>query len=105
MRLKTKINNIHRDKLKRKEYIRNEIKKIILKSIIQNLNISPIKRSLALKKLSYFKKISSISKQNNNICLKTGRNKGVLRITTLSRHYIKQLSLVGNLQNIKIKSW
>lgn len=105
MKIKTKISNIKRDKLKRKEYIKKEIKKIILKSITQNLNLKPFKRSLAFKKLSSLKRITSISNQNNNICLKTGRNKGVLRLTNFSRHYIKQLSQTGSLQNIKIKSW
>lgn len=105
MRVKNKIININKDKIKRKEYLKKEIKKIVLMSIIQNLNIKPIKRALAWRKISQFKREAFISKQNNNICLKTGRNKGVLRLTNLSRHYMKQLSLVGGLQNIKIKSW
>lgn len=103
--MKNKILNINKDKLKRKEYLKKEIKKIILLSLIQNLNLKPIKRALALKKLSNLKRNASISRQNNNICLKTGRTKGVLRLTNLSRHYMKQLSLSGSLQNIKIKSW
>jgi len=105
MRIKNKILNINKDKIKRKEYIKKEIKKLVLKSIIQNLNLKPIQRALALRRISQFKKNSFISRQNNNICVKTGRNKGVLRLTTLSRHYMKQLSLIGSLQNIKIKSW
>jgi len=105
MKDKTKIINIEKDKIKRKNFLKNEIKKIILKSIIQNLNIKPIKRALALKKLSYINSKAYLSRQNNNICLKTGRNKGVLRLTNLSRHIMKQLSFSGNLQNIKIKSW
>ena len=103
--MKNKILNINKDKIKRKEYLKNEIKKIVLISIIQNLNLKPVKRALALKKISHFKRNTFISRQNNNICLKTGRNKGVLKLTNLSRHYMKQLSLHGNLQNIKIKSW
>jgi len=105
MKIKNKILNINKDKIKRKEYLKKEIKKIVLTSIVRNLNLKPIQRSLAWKKLSQFKRIAYISRQNNNICLKTGRNKGVLRVTNLSRHYMKQLSLVGNLQNIKIKPW
>lgn len=105
MKLKNKILNINKDKIKRKEFLKNEVKRIVLKSIIQNLNVKPYKRSLALKKIAKFKNISYLSRQNNNICLKTGRNKGVLRLTNLSRHYMKQLSLFGGLQNIKIKSW
>lgn len=105
MKIKNKIININKDKIKRKEFLKKEIKKIVLISIIQNLNLKPVKRALALRRLSQLKRFSSISRQNNNICLKTGRNKGVLKLTNLSRHYMKQLSLTGNLQNIKIKSW
>lgn len=105
MRIKNKILNINKDKIKRTEYLKNEIKRIVLLSIFQNLDLKPKQRSLALKKLSHFKKYSYISRQNNNICLKTGRNKGVLKLTNLSRHFMKQLSMSGNLQNIKIKSW
>lgn len=103
--MKNKIRNLNRDLIKRKNYLKNEIKKIILKSIIQNLNIKPNIRALAIKKLTDFRKISYISKQNNNICLLTGRNKGVLKLTQFSRHNMKKLSLKGSLQNIKIKSW
>ena len=102
--MKNKIRNINKDLIKRKKFIKNEIKKIILKSIIQNMNLKPNIRALALKKLSFFKLISSISKQNNNICLKTGRIKGVLKLTELSRHQIKKQGALGCLQNIKIKS-
>lgn len=103
--MKNKINNINKDIVKRKFYLKNEIKKIILISIIQNLNLKPNIRALALKKINKFLKISFISKQNNNICLKTGRFKGVLKLTQMSRHSIKKLGLVGSLQNIKIKAW
>jgi len=47
MKLKTKILNINKDLIKRKEYNKIEIKKIILKSIIQNKNIQPIIRANA----------------------------------------------------------
>ena len=103
--MKNKINNINRDLLKRKEFLKKEIKKITLLSIIQNLNTKPIIRANALKKLCAFTRNSSISRQNNNICLLTGRNKGVLNITNLSRHQLKKLSTTGSVQNIKIKSW
>lgn len=103
--MKNKINNINKDIVKRKFYLKNEIKKIILISIIQNLNLKPNLRSLALKKISKLKLISFISKQNNNLCLKSGRFKGVLKLTQLSRHEMKKLGLIGSLQNIKIASW
>lgn len=103
--IKNKINNINKDLVKRKLFLKNEIKKLILYSLIQNLNLKPLVRALALKRLSSFKMKSSISRQNNNICLKSGRIKGVTRLTGLSRHQMKKYSTIGCLQNIKIKSW
>ena len=103
--MKNKIKNINKDIIKRKSFLKNEIKKIILKSIIQNLNLKPFIRALALKKINQLKNNSFISKQNNNICLKTGRFKGVIRLTQISRHSMKKMGLIGSLQNIKIKAW
>jgi len=103
--LKNKINNIIKDQIKRNKYLKTEIKKIIFKSLIQNMNIRPNIRALALKKNSKIKIKSFISKQNNNICIKSGRFKGVLRLTKLSRHELKKLSSTGSLQNIKVSSW
>lgn len=103
--MKNKIRNINKDIVKRKKFLKKEIKFLILKSIIQNLNTKPVIRAYAYKKIIKIQKKSYLSKQNNNICLKTGRFKGALNITQLSRHYIKKLSLNGSLQNIKIKSW
>ena len=105
MKIKTKHINIYKDKIKRKLFIKTEIKKIILKSIIQNKNIKPVIRASAYYKLSRMSLFSSISKQNNNICLKTGRIKGVYKITSMSRHYMKQLCVENNLQNFKVTAW
>ena len=84
--MKNKINNINRDFLKRKNFIKLEIKSMILKSIIQNLNLKPNIRSYAYKKIIKKKLISSISRQTNNLCLKSGRFKGVLKKTQITRH-------------------
>lgn len=99
--MKNNILNIEKEFLKKKLYIKSEIKKIILKSIINNKNTKPIYRANAYYKLSKFKIKSSISKQSN-ICLKTGRFKGVYKHTNLSRHFMKKLMTTNNLQNIKI---
>jgi ribosomal protein S14 len=101
MILKNNILNINKDLIKRKKYIKKQIKKIILKSIIQNKNLKPIIRSLAFYKLSQLSLKSSISKQNN-MCLLTGRMGGISKLTNLSRHSMKRLSINGALQNIKI---
>lgn len=103
--MKNKLLNIKKDIIKRKQFTKKEIRKMILKSIIQNKNIKPLIRIKAIRK-SY--KSSSyrnfISKQNNNICLKTGRIKGVYNMFNTSRHFIKKIGVLGNLQNIKIAS-
>jgi len=103
--MKHKIININKDIIKRKNFLKKEIKKLTLMSIIQNLNINPVIRALALRKLSSLSTKCSISRQRNNVCLKTGRMKGTLRLFDLSRHQIKKLGLYGGLQNVKIKSW
>jgi len=103
--IRAKLNNIYKDLFKKNNFNKKELKKIILKSIIQNNNVQPILRSKCIKKLNIFNLKSSLSKQNNNICVKTGRIKGVYKYINLSRHYIKKLSLNGGLQNVKISSW
>ena len=105
MRIKNKILNINKDLIKRKNFTKYEIKKVILKSIIHNKNLKPITRALAFYKLSQIQLKASISKQNNNICLYTGRIGGVWNKFHISRHSMKKFSVSGNLQNIKIISW
>lgn len=103
--MKNKIINIKKDLLKRKKYTKVEIKRILLKSIIQNKNVQPLVRVKAIRKNCKRSYLSYISKQNNNICLKTGRIKGVYNMFNISRHSIKKISVLGGLQNIKIASW
>jgi ribosomal protein S14 len=102
MLLKKHVLTINKDFIKKKKFTKLEIKKIILKSIIHNKNLKPKLRALAFYKLSRLPLKSFISKQNNNLCLLTGRIGGVLKLTNLSRHSMKRLGVVGNLQNIKV---
>jgi len=105
MKYNNKISNINKEKIKRIHFLKIEIKKLILKSIIQNLNVKPYIRSLCLKKINKFKIKSSISRQKNNICLYSGRYKGCNRINNMGRHTFKRLCDKGYNQNFKIKSW
>ena len=102
--MKNKIINIHKNLHKNKLFAKKEIKNIILKSIIQNRNIKPIIRIKASRYNYNRSNLSFISKQKNNICLKTGRIKGVYNQFNFSRHYLKFLGSNNNLQNIKIAS-
>ena len=94
--------NIKKNIIKKKKFLKNELKKTILKSIIQNKNLKPIIRANASYKLSRLKYIYSISKQNNNICLYSGKIKSVFNKFKMSRHFIKKFCSTNSLQNNKL---
>lgn len=94
--------NFIKIKIKRKIYLKNELKKKILKSIVQNQNIKPLTKQYASYNLV---KMSVLSYKIKNTCLLTGRNSAVSNNFFLSRHSLKKLANVNKLQNIKIKSW
>src|SRR5690349_9506095 len=101
---KNKINSIRKEMWKKKLFAKNEIKRLILKSIVQNCSVKPLIRVKAAKIIQVKTKMHFLSKQKNNICLRTGRIKGVYNDFNLSRHYIKYLGINNNLQNIKVAS-
>lgn len=104
-KIKTNKIKIYKNLFLKKKFIKNEIKKIILKSILQNKSIKPLVRANANYFLSKIKNKYNSSKQKNNICLKTGRIKGIFSKLNLSRHFSKKLLISNNLQNININSW
>jgi hypothetical protein len=68
--------NITKDFIGRKYYIKNELRRLILKSILQNKHAKPIVRAFAYFRVVHYPKRSSISNQIN-VCLLRGRTKGV----------------------------
>ena len=102
---KSKIINIKKNNIKTKKLKKIELKKIILKSIIQNKNIKPLTRSIALYKRSRLKKNYFISRQNNNICLYSGKIKSTFKQFKMSRHFIKKFCSNNSLQNNKQINW
>jgi len=101
----SKIINIKKNNIKKKKFLKKEMKFIILKSIIQNNNIKPLIRSNAFYKLSRLKYIYLKSKQNNNICLYSGKIKSVFNKFKMSRHFIKKFCSNNSLQNNKLINW
>jgi len=101
----SKLINIKKNNIKKTKFLKKEIKKIILKSVIQNKNLKPIIRSTAFYKMSRLKFIYSISKQNNNVCLYSGKLKSVFNKFKMSRHFIKKFCSNNSLQNSKIINW
>jgi len=104
-KIKTNKIKIYKNLFLKKKLIKNEIKKIILKSILQNKNIKPVIRANANYLISKIKNKYHLSKQKNNICIKTGRIKGTISNLNLSRHFSKKLLINNNLQNINIHAW
>ena len=45
------------------------------------------------------------TKKNNKICLYTSKYRGINTFLFFSRHTIKKLSNINELQNVKVKSW
>lgn len=102
--MKSKSLVIYKDKVKRKKFLKIEMKKFILKSILHNFQINEISRLSAFKKITFLPKKSFISKQNN-MCLISGRMGGVYKFIGVSRHNMKNLAKFNMLHNTKIKSW
>jgi len=94
--------NFLKIKVKRKIYLKNELKKKFLKSIVQNQSVKPLTRQYASYNLT---KIPVLSYKIKNTCLLTGRNSAVSNNFFLSRHSLKKLANINKLQNVKIKSW
>ena len=88
-------------KVKKKLFLKNELKNKILKSIIQNQKNKYLKKQYAyytlIKTTYFFNKVK-------NVCLLTGKNGAVSNNFFLSRHVLKKMLNSNKLQNIKIRS-
>jgi len=92
------------DNFKRKIYIKYELKKILLKSMIKN-NYLPVSRKyLILYRKTKLKRYSSITQQVNR-CFKTGRQWSVNKLTRYSRFKFRTESYAGNLPGFSRASW
>ena len=96
--------NISTEKIKRLKYIKTELRKVILKSIVLNKNIKNTLRLHASIKCRSLPKRASIAKQHK-VCTLNGRQRGVYPKFMLSRHMLKNLGLHNKLQNIRTQSW
>jgi ribosomal protein S14 len=94
--------NFLKIKLKRKLFLKNELKRKILKSIVQNQQLKPLKRQYG-----YYKLIKNASTflKIKNVCLLTSRQSSVSNNFYFSRHVLKKMLNVNKLQNVKIRSW
>lgn len=97
-------NDLLKDFYFRKYFLKYEIRKLILKSVIQSNSLPLTNKTVAYLKYSTISRKTNICKQINK-CLLTGRSKGVWNFIGLSRHQIKRLNNLGLIQNIKVAGW
>lgn len=92
------------DNFKRKLFLKHEIKKIILKSILKNDNLPRTYRYFAFFNKSKLIRQSSISQQKNK-CVKTGRRWYLVKNTKYSRFVFRIESYKGHLPGFSRASW
>ena len=97
-------NLIEKDKKRRYLYANNEKKYLILKYLINNLNLSKNIRQEAQIKLSNLPLAGTYVRIGNR-CILTGRNRSVYKKFRLSRLMLRELALNGELPGIKKISW
>lgn len=102
--MKREYKNIRLDNIKRKLFLKYEIKKLILKSIFQNRYIKNTKRFFIKIKLLRFKKQGAITFQKKR-CVLTGQSNSIYKNFEINRHMVKKLNIFGMIQNVTIKKW
>ncbi len=103
MRTDVKSISNHRDLIKRKKRLKNDLKLIILTSLFRTRMLKPSYRAIfKFKFMLAWRKNYSLSYQQN-ICVYSGKKKTTLKISSLSRQLTKRFIENGLIQNIKIK--
>jgi hypothetical protein len=100
--MKSEILNFLKIKIKKKKFIKTELKLKILQSIFQNKKNNPNKRLYSFMLL--LKTNNKINKQKD-VCLLTSKSSGLNNSFGISRNGIKKLLNNNKLQNIKINSF
>lgn len=92
------------DILRRKLFLKNELKRLILTSLIRNTKLPLTHRYLALYSKSKLYRSSSKTQQQNR-CVSTGRIWGVNKHANYSRFLFRTESYKGNLPGFSRASW
>lgn len=100
--MKREYKNIRLDNIKRRLFLKNEIKRLILKSIFQNRYIKTTKRFFIRIKLLTLKKKTGLSFQKKR-CVLTGQSNSIYKNFEINRHMIKKLNTFGTIQNLTLK--
>lgn len=92
------------DNFRRKLFLKNELKKVILKSLIKNTKLPLSYRYFALYNKSKLMRLSSVTQQKNK-CVETGRIWSTVKLTKYSRFFFRIESNNGNLPGFRRASW
>mmetsp|Transcript_13579 Transcript_13579/g.27791 ORF Transcript_13579/g.27791 Transcript_13579/m.27791 type:complete len:104 (-) Transcript_13579:1922-2233(-) len=89
----------YRDLARRKLFAKHEEERVVLKSIIQNLELPYMVRQVAVEKLNQLPRNSS-PVRIHNYCVMTGRNRAVYRDLRMSRIVLRDLALNGEMPGV-----
>lgn len=92
------------DKFKRNLFIKNELKRFILKNITKNDFLLISNKYYINYKKNKLIRWSNINQQVNK-CVKTGRTWSVLKLTRYSRFVFRKESNSGNIPGFRRASW
>lgn len=92
------------DKFRRHEFLKAELKKKILKSIIKNTETTLIVRYYAFYNYTLLTRSSSIT-QVKNRCVLSGRKWMIVKKTRYSRFMLRREAYRGNLPGLMRGSW
>jgi small subunit ribosomal protein S14 len=92
------------DNFKRKLFLKNELKRLLLKSILKNNYIPLSHRYFALYNKSKLVRFSSLNQQKNK-CVETGRIWSTVKGTRYSRFFFRTESNNGNTPGFRRASW
>lgn len=92
---------ISKEIILRKKYIKNELKNLVLKSIIQNSLIQYKSRILGLIFCAKVTSTKYFKTKQNNVCVASGKKKTTFKVTGFSRFVTKKYSELGLITNLK----
>lgn len=88
----------------RRAYARFELKRTLLKSLLQDHNNAPKQRTAYAAQRRIPTVAYSVTQQYVG-CLITGRVRGNVRLLGLSRQTLKRFALENRVQNLRVGSW
>lgn len=95
---------IYKQKINKIYFLKNEIKKILLKSIILDKSITPIYRTYAYYIFTKKKKKESIATWKN-VCLILSKHRSVYTKFNIKRHTLKKFNSFAIIPNLKSTGW